>query len=217
MTLLGIPPQMAGITFKLGKIGDNVWWLILFYKHGHIPKQYVLGWGIALFCGSFLGSYFIAQISDAVMYLGSWISMLVLATVSLYKKEIPSQKISKIREYIGYIVYFFLSVLGNLFPAGSGVWYYFTNTILFHLSPIEAKGIAWVLALFWFPGTLLGILFSWVYTISYALALWFGMLIWGYLGTKHLIHLGNNFLKRTILVSIFLFSLYFLYQWIILL
>jgi hypothetical protein len=94
------------------------------------------------------------------MYIGSGASMFVLAIVSVYKKELPSSNISKVREYIGYVVYFFLSVLGNLFPAGSGVWYYFTNTLLLRLSPIESKGIASVLALFWFPGTLLGILFS---------------------------------------------------------
>lgn len=217
MTLLGISPQLAGITFKLGKIWDNVWWLILFHKHGHIPKKYVLGWGIALFCGSFLGSYLIANLSDVVMYLGSWFSMFVLAIVSVYKKELPSSNISKVREYIGYIVYFFLSVLGNLFPAGSGVWYYFTNTLIFRLSPIESKGIASILSLFWFVGTFAWIMVAGFYNISYAVALGLGMFVWGYLGTKHLIYLGNNFLKRTILVSIFLFALYFIYKGIILL
>jgi uncharacterized membrane protein YfcA len=42
LTLLGIPPQMATITFKLGKIGDVLGGVYIFYKHGHIKTEYLL-------------------------------------------------------------------------------------------------------------------------------------------------------------------------------
>ncbi len=43
LTIIGIPPQMATITFKLGKIGDVLGGVYIFYKHGHIPTKYLLG------------------------------------------------------------------------------------------------------------------------------------------------------------------------------
>ena len=211
MVMFGVPPQMAGITFKLGKLGDNLGWLILFHKHWHIPRRFVLWWGIALLFGSFLGSYLIISIPDVIMYLGCWVSMLLLTIVSIFKKEKKWAHISKVREYIGYGTYFVLSIVGNLFPAGSGVWYFFNNTLILKLSPLESKWIASVLALFWFVGTLFGILIAGQYNIAWAISLGLGMFIWWYFGTKHIIKIGNDILKNFLLVSITLSAFYFLY------
>jgi uncharacterized protein len=211
MVMLWVPPQMAGITFKLWKLWDNVGWLILFHKHGHIPRRFVLGGGIALLFGSFLGSYLIISIPDAIMYLGCGISMLLLTIVSIFRKEQKWEKISKIREYMGYGTYFILSIVGNLFPAGSGVWYFFNNTLILKLSPLESKGIASVLALFWFVGTLFGILLAGQYNLTWALSLGAGMFIGWYFWTKHIIRIGNDILKNLLLCSIMIFAFYFLY------
>jgi uncharacterized membrane protein YfcA len=91
--------------------------------------------------GSFLGSYIITTLSDTIMYFGCGISMMVLTAIS-YIRNISNtrkQKISRLREYIGYVAYFVLSIVGNMFPAGSGVWYYFSNTLILKLTPIESK------------------------------------------------------------------------------
>jgi len=211
MVMLWVSPQMAGITFKLWKLGDNVGWLILFHKHWHIPRRFVLGGGIALLSGSFLGSYLIISIPDAIMYLGCGVSMILLTIVSIFKKEQKWEKISKLREYIGYGTYFVLSIIGNLFPAGSGVWYFFNNTLILRLSPLESKWIASVLALFWFVGTLFGILLAGQYNIAWALSLGAGMFIWWYFWTKHIIRIWNDILKNLLLGSIMIFAFYFLY------
>lgn len=129
--------------------------------------------------GSFLGSYIITTLSDTVMYFGCGLSMMILTLISYMKKEknIKRQTISRPREYIGYIVYFLLSIVGNMFPAGSGVWYYFANTFILKLTPIESKGIASVLAIFWFVGTFSGILIAGIYSLIWAFVLALGMFI----------------------------------------
>ncbi len=208
---LGMPPQMAGITFKLGKIGDTLGWVYHFHKWGHIPKDLIFGGGIALMIGSFLGSYFIVSLSDTIMYLGCGLSMLILTFVSTFRKVSVPGKISDSRKYSGFLGYFVLSIVGNLFPAGSWVWYYFNNTLILRLTPLQSKWIASVLAFFWFIGTLLGILSAWVYRIDWALALGLGMLIWGHFGTKHIIKIGDELLRYILLTTIAIFALYFLY------
>ncbi len=211
LTILGIPPQMATITFKLGKIGDILGGIYLFYKNGNIPTKYLLGWGILSILGSFLGSYFIFSIPDFIIYGVSALSMMLLTGVSFWrwKGKKNLEKISKKREYSYYGCLFFLTMIGNLFIAGSGVWYYFVNTFVLKLSSLEAKGIATAMSIFWFVGTLLGVIAQGRYVVSWALALGLGMFIGGYFGTKHIIRLWNKIFRNLLLISIMIFALYF--------
>ncbi len=213
LTLLWIPPQMATVTFKLGKIGDVLGGIFLFHKHGHIKTQYLLYWWIASFAGSFSGTYLIFSIPDRVIYFVSALTMLLLIIVSMYKKSgsKPQEYISKKREYSYYGCLFSLTLIGNIFIAGSGVWYYFVNTFVLRLSSIEAKWIATAMSVFWFIGTLFWVIVQWQYVISWAIALGFGMLIGGYFGTKHIIKIGNHALRNILLCTIILFALYFIY------
>lgn len=213
LTFLGIPPQMATITLKLGKIGDVLGGIYHFYKHGHIPLHFLFIGGIASFVGSFLGTYLIFSIPDRVIYGVSAFTMLTLALVALLKKSgtRKTEKLSKTREYTYYVCLFFLNMIGNLFIAGSGVWYYFANTFILRLSPLEAKGIATAMSIFWFLGTLLSVIIQGQYVVSWAIALGLGMFIGGWFGTKHIIRLGNELMARFLLSGIILLSLYFLY------
>lgn len=217
MVMFGISPQMAGITFKLWKIWDNIGWLILFYKNWFIPKKYILWCWIAMFLGSSIGSYFIIQIPDIIMYFGCGVSMLFLSIFSFMKKDVKWIVVPKFQIYLGYITHFFISIVGNLFPAWSGIWYYFNNTLIFWMSTLESKGIASVSSFFWFMGTFTWILIAGQYNLSWWIALGIGMLIGWYFGTKHIIKIWDEQLKIFVLLSILLFSLYFLYRWIMLL
>lgn len=212
LTLLGISPQLATITLKLGKIGDVLWGIYHFHKHGHIPTKFLYIWGIASFSGSFLGTYLIFSIPDRVIYGVSAISMLILALVAFVRKvgTEKSEKLSKKREYVYYVCLFFLNMIGNLFIAGSGVWYYFANTFILKLSALESKGIATVLSIFWFLGTMVSVLIQGQYVISWAVALGLGMFIGGWFGTKHIIKLGNEVMSKLLLFGILILACYFL-------
>ncbi len=213
LTLLGIPPQMATITLKLGKIGDVLGGIYHFHKHGHIPTKFLYIWWIASFTGSFLGTYLIFSIPDRVIYGVSAVSMLILAIAAFVRKtgSKKSEKLSKRREYLYYVCLFFLNMIGNLFIAGSGVWYYFANTLILRLSTLEAKWIATAMSIFWFLGTMLSVMIQGQYVISWAIALGLGMFIGGWFGTKHIIKLGNEVVRKLLLFGIMILSGYFLY------
>lgn len=101
-------------------------------------------------------------------------------------------------------------MIGNLFIAGSGVWYYFANTFILKLSSLEAKGIATAMSIFWFLGTLLSVLVQGRFVISWAVALGLGMFIGGWFGTKHIIKLGNETMRKLLLFGIMILAIYFL-------
>lgn len=213
MTILGISPQMAGITFKLGKIGNSLAGVKNFHKEWLIRKEYLIWLGFAMMMGGALGSFFIMSIPDHIMYAVSGFSMLVLVIVALAKKVWNTRNITltKKRIWWWYVSYFILSVFWNLFPAWSGIWYYFANTFIMKLSTLEWKATGNTVAIFWFIGTAIGIFSQGSYHILYAIGLALGMYIWGYFATKHMLKIGEHSTRNILLVGITLFALYFLY------
>lgn len=214
LSIMGAPASLAGITFKLAKLGDQLGGLRLFKKHGHIPMHFIWWWWIWLFIGGFCGSYLITSINENILFTGSGISMLILALYSFYKKSWwTHERISKIREYMGYTTYFIVSFLGNIFPAGSGIWYHFVNTVIFKMNAFESKAMAKSSGLFWFFGTSLGIFFWGVYNIYWGLCVGIGMFIGGTVGIKQALRLWKDRFQLIILWWVVIFGLYFLWKW----
>ena len=213
MTALGMSPQMASITYKLGKIGDVLGWLYQFHKSGNIPTRFLWIGGVVSIFGSFLGTYMIFAIPDWIIYGVSAISMILLTITAIIQKAWihTSSHVSKRREYFYYVWLFCLNIFGNIFIAGSWVWYYFNNTFVIKLPTLMAKWLATAMSVFWFIGSLAAIIVRGQYVISAALAFGIGMFIGGWFGTKHVITLGNDIFRKILLISIILFALYFLY------
>ncbi len=214
MTFLGISLQMAGITFKLGKVGNSLAGVKNFHSEWLIRKEYLFWLWLAMMIGGWLGSFFIMSIPDWLMYSISGCSMFILVIVAIWKKSWAWHRnivINKKRTLFGYITYFFLSLFGNLFPAWSWIWYYFANTFILKLSTLEWKATGNAVAVFWFIGTAIGIFAQGSYNIWHATALAIGMYIWWYFATKQMIKLWDHAMRNIILIGIIIFALYFLY------
>lgn len=214
MTAVGMSPQLASITYKLGKIWDVLGGLYQFYKSGNIPTRFLWIGGVVSVFGSFFGTYLIFSIPDWIIYAVSWVSMILLTCVAIVKKSgIHSVvHVSKRREYLYYCGLFCLNIFGNMFIAGSGVWYYFNNTFVIRLPALMAKWLATAMSVFWFIGSFIAIMVRGQYDILLALAFGVGMFIGGWFGTKHVIKLGNHIFRNILLCSIILFAFYFLYK-----
>ncbi len=214
MTAFWMSPQLASITYKLWKIGDVLGGIYLFHKSGNIPTWFLwTGWIICI-AWSFLGTYFIFSIPDWIIYAVSWLSMCLLIIVTIVKKSWLQKvsQVSKRREYLYYMSLFCLNIFGNMFIAGSWVWYYFSNTFIIKLPALMAKWLATAMSVFWFIGSFLAIMVRGQYNIPFAIAFGVGMLVWSWFGTKHIIKIWNETFRNILLFSIALFALYFLYR-----
>lgn len=213
LTTMWISPQMASITYKLGKIGDVLGGLYLFHKSGNIPTRFLWIGGTISVVGSFIGTYLIFSIPNWIIYAVSWSSMILLTITAILKKSWlqANSYVSRRREYLYYVGLFCLNIFGNLFIAGSWIWYYFNNTFIIKLPVLMAKWLATAMSVFWFIGSFVAILVRGQYVVSWAIALATGMLIGWYFGTKHIIRIGNHTLRNILLSTIIVFAFYFLY------
>ena len=218
MTAFGMSPQLASITYKRGKIGDVLWGLYLFHKSGNIPTRFLWAGGLVSVVGSFIGSYLIFSIPDWIIYMVSWVSMILLIITAIIKKSWlhSAGYVSKRREYLYYCTLFCLNIFGNLFIAGSGVWYYFNNTFVIKLPALMAKWLSTAMSVFWFIGSFAAIMVRGQYSISLAFAFGIGMFVGWWFGTKHVIKIGNDIFRNLLLISILIFASYFLYRWFML-
>lgn len=214
MTAFWMSPQLASITYKLGKIGDVLWWLYQFHKSGNIPTRFLWIGAIVSVFGSFLGTYLIFSIPDWIIYGVSWMSMILLTLVAIVKKSgiHAVSHVSQKREYVYYFGLFCLNIFGNMFIAGSGVWYYFNNTFVIRLPALMAKWLATAMSVFWFIGSFIAIIVRGQYNFPLAIAFGIGMFIGGWYGTKHVIQLGNHIFRNILLISIVIFAFYFIYK-----
>ena len=145
---------------------------MIFYRNGHIPTQFLWIGSVVSIVGSFLGTYFIFSLPSWLIYGVSALSMILLTITSVVRKSryhAVSQP-SKKREYLYYFCLFFLNIFGNFFIAGSGVWYYFNNTLLIKLPALKAKGLSAAMSVFWFIGRFMAILVRGQYVLSWAIA-----------------------------------------------
>lgn len=214
MTAVGMSPQMASITYKLGKIGDVLGGLYQFHKSGNIPTRFLWIGGVVSVIGSFIGTYLIFSIPDWLIYAVSWVSMILLIIVAIVKKSWihTNPHVSKRREYLYYVTLFWLNIFGNLFIAGSGVWYYFNNTLMIKLPALMAKWLSTAMSVFWCIGSFVAIMMQGQYIVSLSIAFTIGMFIGGWFGSKHVIKIGNEIFRNLLLASIFLFAVYFIYS-----
>jgi len=216
MTALWLTPQLASITFKLGKIWNGIALIRQYHKAKLLRKEYVLWLSIASFIGAILWSFFIMQIPSIFIYLVSGCSMLALLYIDIKKSSSvivhsQPQELSRPRRIIGYILEFIATALANLSPAASGAWFYYIRTFVLRLSPLESKAIWSFVSIPWFVGTFIGIFLAGQYVIAYGIALAIGMYIWAHYGAKKSLQISEEKLRNFIRIFILISSFYFLY------
>ncbi len=210
---LGIPPHIANSTYLIGNIGSNIWGIRYFVQSGNYEKRYIVPMFFTMFVAGFIGSSFILDIPAQTIYRITGATFLFLAAISILDRKQGIEKFlpTKTQELIWYIFLFLTSIWSAIFPAGNGVFFYQIYTRFFGMTALVAK---WhqKIVLFGFLLWVLGnIFFQNIYIISYAICFFIGMYVGWVYGSKHVIHFGNTFLRKTILIGMIILGLYFLF------
>lgn len=198
LIMVGLPPQVAIATERLGGLGQTVASFIKFYKSKKIVWQHVFGLTVISVAGSLIGSTILINVDPLILrnIVGS--TILVLLPLLFLKKDlgIKHTVVSKRKIIIGSLIYFLVQIFAAFYGGGTGILIAYVLMFCFGLTILEStatKIIPW----FFLSITSL-IIFANKGIINYKMGVVMivGMAIGAYLGAHVALKKGNLWLKR---------------------
>lgn len=136
LIFLGLPPQVAVATAKMGGLGDDFGGLKVFAKSGHIRKDIVVVMiPIAIIIGLATPFVFSAIEGRGFQIALAIFMILMLPTLFIKKRSIkpPTHK----HKFIGYLLYTVVLFLQGIFSGGVGSLAVYVLSLLFGASKVQ--------------------------------------------------------------------------------
>lgn len=203
LVLLGIPPQITLATSKFGGLGMSAGGLLKFIRSGKVVWKYVLGLAIFGVAASLIGAQVVIKSNPSTLNIFIAIMLLLMAPMIFLKRDfgIKERLVSKKWQYLGYGVYFLVSIIGSIF-GGIGPLLMTTVILFFGLPIIKAN--ATELVSYTTYSIVVTIIFISKGLVNFQLGvpLLIGMLLGGYLGAHLAVKKGNKFIKTLFTIVI---------------
>ena len=214
MLFVGIPPQLAMATHSVGALGWRLGGLRQFLKANKIVWKFALPLSIAAFLGATVGAYILVSTSEELLNKIVGFLILFFIPLSLIKKNLGVERaeISKTREYVGYFIYFLVSVWAGFFAAGTGIFFLYLYMWFFGLTILETKGTDKIPGIFLDIGAIIIFFINGIFNPLYLFAFVPGTFLGATVGAKYAIKLGDRWLRVIILITIALMSLKLIFQ-----
>jgi uncharacterized membrane protein YfcA len=206
LIFLGLSPQVAIATNKVGSLGVTGAGLVRFHKGGKV--NYKIGVPIAIFAviGSYFGANTLLTIPNTILEKIVGVIILAILVLVLFNKNIgvkkADRKRSRLLTFLGYLTFLFIGFEGAFFGGGFATLSIYALITIFGLTFLESAGttkplgvgIA-IMAILVFG--LRGVI-NWVYGASLLL----GMALGSYVGAGYGIKKGNIWVKRLFVVVV---------------
>jgi uncharacterized protein len=204
LIFLGFPPQVSIALNKVGDIGTFISAVSKYWKFHKIDWN-VAGIIIAIYVvGSLLGTQIMIKLSTNILEILIVISILLALPFIFMNKKlgIKEIKVSKTKKRIGFILLFFLSILGAMIGAGGAVLS--TLVMMFFLGYEIVDGHATTTPSKFFSALIPSIIYYFYGFIEVlpAIIIFIGMLIGGFFGARTAILEGNRWIKKLFLVVV---------------
>jgi uncharacterized protein len=213
LIFIGLPPQIAVATNRMGSIGLSIGALTKFMRADKILWNYVPIFVLMSLVGGLIGANLLITIDTGI--LSSVIALIILVMVGLMFLKptlgVERNKMSKLMMVAGYFCYLLVMVYSGFFGAGTGTLAIYTLMGLFGLRIIEANATDFI------PWTVVSIislgLFMYEGIVDYkvGLTLLIGMMIGGYIGAHVSIKKGDAWVKKFFGIVVFISAIKLLF------
>lgn len=196
---VGLPPQIAVGTLKMGGLGAAFGGLTVFWKSGHVRKD-ILRVMVPIGISVGLMTPFIFQRIDSETFqtiLG--IVLIIMApTLLIKKKELlkPSRK----RRGVGYVLYSFVLFLQAVFGSGAGSLANFILILLFGTTKLETNATKRAVTAFLVPITFVGLLLTGYVSLIHGIPLLIASFIGTHIGSKIALKQGEEFVTYAMFI-----------------
>lgn len=209
MMLLGLPAQVTMPAYFVGSLAARTGHFREYLRADKIVWRHVFPLSFATFLGSMVGAHILLTTDPpTVKSIINWVILLFVPLAFIKTRlGIERIKVSRRREYVGYVVYFLIAAWTGFFAAWAGLLMLYAYLLFFGMTILEIKGTDSIPGAFLDIGALVVFLQAGSVHIPYALAFAPGMIIGTVLGARTALKLGNNRLQLLVRVSVTIISL----------
>jgi uncharacterized membrane protein YfcA len=198
LMLLGIPPQVAVATERLGGIGQT---LAAFGKFAYSKKivwKYVLLLATISILGSIIGANILVSFDPGQLQKAIGLILVILVPITLLRPQLGTEHNSPsgAKIIVGSIIYFLVQIFAAFFGGGTGILTSYTLMSFFGLTILESTATKIIP---WFMLSIVSlVIFAKNQLIDYkvGVVLFVGMTIGGYLGAHIAISKGDIWVKK---------------------
>lgn len=211
LIFLGLPPQSAIGTGKLGSLGVNTAGWYKFHQKALINYRIGLVVGIPIIAGTVLGANLVLQIDELLLKrIIAVITLLVLVFLIFQPKmgvEKVNRPIQKHEYFIGAVVGFFLGTYSGFYGAGSAIFSGYLLILLFGQTFLESAATRKI------PHVFAAIMSTAVFALHgviiypLGIALFFGTFIGSYIGAHYSDRIGNVWIRRLFFVVVLILAM----------
>jgi len=210
---MGIPAHSALGIYRVGILGFRIGGLKDYYKSGNVIKSLLLPLTILGVIGASIGSLFVINVSQEILQNIIAVVILLFIPLTILNKNlgIVRQKVGKKKVAIGHSAYLIVSAWAGSFAIGTGIFMTYIYFYLYGTTLLEARGTDKI------PSGVLDIVVVTIFAFSgliiwdVAVVFFLGMILGTWLVTKHVINLGNKWLRVISLFAIGLLAIHLLF------
>ncbi|MBI4093065.1 MAG: sulfite exporter TauE/SafE family protein [Candidatus Kerfeldbacteria bacterium] len=198
LVFLGLPPQVAIATDRLGSIGQTATAAFKFWKAKKIVWKYVPAFTIISLVGSVIGASILLNVNPAMLQSIVGYLLLALLPFIFLRRDIGIKggKTSRPKMMLGLVIYFLIMIFAGFFGQGTGpmVFYALTYFLGFTMLEVLATGIVpwFVLSV----SSLIIFALNGIVDYQVGIVLLIGMAVGGYAGAHVAIKKGDVWIKR---------------------
>lgn len=213
LIFLGLPPQVAVGTDRLGSVGQTSAAFLKFWNSGKIRWNYVLPFTVISLIGTAIGASILLTIDPKILQKLIGVILLILLPVTFLRKDVGVKRftVDNLKRSIGFVIFFILNIFNGFLGVGSGGISYYNSLFFFGFTFIEANATNVI------PWFLLSVFSLAIYThggiVDYktGIILLLGMTIGGYLGAHIALRKGDIWVKRLFLLVVIASSIRLLF------
>lgn len=213
LVFLGLPPQIAIATDRLGTIGQTFTALIKFWKAKKIVWKYVPILAVISLAGSLIGANILLNVDQKILESVVGVLILILLPLIFLKKDlgVKQAKPSRSKTIVGLLVYFAIMIFAGFFGQGTGPMIFYALTFFLGLTMIEVLGTGIIP---WFVLSISSvIIFALNGIIDYkiGIVLFVTMSIGSYIGAHVAIKKGDLWVKRLFVLFVIILGIKLLF------
>ncbi|HNT30679.1 MAG TPA: sulfite exporter TauE/SafE family protein [bacterium] len=207
---LGLPPQIAIATDRMGGIGQSIASLYKYIRARKILWTYVPVFTAISLVSSWIGASLLLEINPALIQKSIGVIILLLLPFLAFNRRLGVERLqtTNLKKIVGYAFYFLLMTFQALFGTGVSPLLFYADLFLFGFTTLEARGVGIIP---WFSLSIITFfIFAWhgLVNYTYGIILIISMGVGSYLGAHIVLKSGDLWLKRVMLVIVGVMGIY---------